>query len=52
MGELLCGVGVMIYGVVCDDTYGSGKFNVNKAKKVTVAVQSRISCFKHSFSQP
>lgn len=56
MGELSCGVGVMVYGVVCDDICGSGKFNVNKAKKVscavTVAVQSRISCFKHSFSQP
>lgn len=39
-----------------DDTCGSGKFNVNKAKKVSCAVradvQSRISCFKHSFSQP
>lgn len=39
-----------------DDICGSGKFNRNKAKKVLcavrVAVQSRISCFKRSFSQP
>lgn len=39
-----------------DDICGSGKFNVNKAKKVSsavrVAVQSRRSYLKHSFSQP
>lgn len=37
------------------DVRGSEKFNVNKAKKVSCAVsivQSRISWFRHSFSQP